>query len=390
MKILHTSDWHLGHQLYDHDREEEQEAMLRDIIRIATEERPDIMLVSGDIFHTAQPSARVQRMLADALCSLRENCPDMRVVLTAGNHDSGARHEANSRPWQLLGVTMAGTSPSDLDDATLDRYIISLPGKGFVAAVPYVHSRYQPEGLWNTLAERIASRNAEGYPVVLMAHAAVAGCDHTGHDSDLSGIGGIDTMDPGELADGFDYVALGHIHRRQTLGSPKGTIHYSGSPLAVGFDEAYPHGVTIVTIPEHGAVPEVRNVDIVPIVPLVTLPANGFAPFDEVLALLSEFPSDLKAYVRLNVLVDTFLPPDARQLAEAETKGKACMVCHINARRPENISAGSQSLTVEEFRQESPLSLARRYAESSGVTFDDDMATLFEEAISELNEEDRQ
>ena len=108
MKILHTSDWHLGHTLYNFDRTEEQTAMLAQIIDIVREEKPDAFLLSGDVYHTSQPSAAVQKMFTDAIVQIHEANPDMTIVITAGNHDSGTKHEIFKTPWQALKVFSVG------------------------------------------------------------------------------------------------------------------------------------------------------------------------------------------------------------------------------------------------------------------------------------------
>ena len=84
MKILHTSDWHLGHTLYNYDRSREQQAFLKQLIRIVAEEMPDAMVVSGDIYHYSTPSASTQKMYTDGMLEIHRACPEMTIVVTAG------------------------------------------------------------------------------------------------------------------------------------------------------------------------------------------------------------------------------------------------------------------------------------------------------------------
>ena len=100
MKILHTSDWHLGHTLYNYDRTEEQQDMLKQMVDIVVEQKPDVFLLCGDVYHTSQPSASVQTMLANALVRIHDAHPQMAIIMTAGNHDSGSKHEIFRIPWQ--------------------------------------------------------------------------------------------------------------------------------------------------------------------------------------------------------------------------------------------------------------------------------------------------
>ena len=102
MKILHTSDWHLGHTLYNYDRTEEQLSMLQQIEDIVHNEQPDVFLLCGDVYHTSQPSASVQTMFTDALVQIHHACPSMTIVVTAGNHDSGTKQQQGEQGKQFF------------------------------------------------------------------------------------------------------------------------------------------------------------------------------------------------------------------------------------------------------------------------------------------------
>ncbi|MDD6736928.1 MAG: exonuclease subunit SbcD, partial [Prevotella sp.] len=134
MKILHTSDWHLGHTLYNYDRAEEQMAMLLQMVDIVRIEQPDVFLLCGDVYHTAQPSAAVQTMFTNALMEIHQAQPEMKMVIIAGNHDSGTKHEIFRTAWKALAVETIGC----VDDDSLDDLVIEVKEKGYVIAVPYV------------------------------------------------------------------------------------------------------------------------------------------------------------------------------------------------------------------------------------------------------------
>lgn len=384
MKFLHTSDWHLGHTLYNYDRTVEQRDMLTQIREIVERHKPDLFLLCGDVYHTSQPSAAVQKLFSDAITEIHNANPDMTIVVTAGNHDSGSRHEIFRTPWQSMGVHCIGTVKPD----TPDDHIIEIPGKGFVVAVPYCHERNLPEGFFQTLLDRAAELNSCDLPVVMTAHTTVAGCDFSGHDhaTDLM-VGGIDTLDISQLGDGYDYLALGHIHHAQSVHTGKHNVRYSGTPLPVSFDENYPHSVSIVEIGAHGARPQVETIDISNPRPLVTLPAEGFADWEDAKRMLSEFPDDIPAYIRLNVAAADFLPVDALAEATAAAEGKVCRLCHINVRRKASAQSDREILTVQEFQAADPLDIARRYAEECDITLDDDICRLFSEVARMVNDE---
>lgn len=384
MKIIHTSDWHLGQQLYNYDRQEEFADMLRQVSDLVEAEQPDALLICGDVFHTALPPVGAQRLFADTMAALHRRCPNTAVVVTAGNHDSASRHEIFATPWRELGVTVVGTVGETDDD--LNRLIVRLPS-GYVAAVPWVSGRMMPENLFGRLLDKIESENTQGLPVVVMAHAAVTGCDTTGHASDARIIGGLDCLDAADFGLGYDYVALGHIHKPQVIAGTDGRMRYSGTPLAISFDETYEHSVTVADIIAHGAGVQVRETVVRQPRPLVTLPPCGAVALPEALKLLKAFPADSPAYIRLNVLADGQLPPDADHLARREAEDKECRFCLVNAVRPEHRSAAARhTLTVEEFRQMEPIEIVSRFAEDAGEPLTDDMRALFEEVVESLNQ----
>lgn len=395
MKILHTSDWHLGHTLYNHDRTEEQLAMLEQMAAIVEKEQPDVFLLCGDVYHTPQPSAAVQTMLSDGLVRIHEANPAMTIVMTAGNHDSGTKHEIFQTPWKALNVYAIG----QLERDHLDEHIIEVPGKGYVVAVPYANERNIPEGFFQLLLDRVAERNVGHLPVVMTAHTTVKGCDTRGHDhaAVLAGgqhagtytVGGIDALDLDALGEGYDYLALGHIHHGQFVHSGKHNVRYSGTPLPVSFDEDFAHSVSIVEIDRHGETPTVRATEIRNPHPLTTLPTEGLASWEEAKELLGKFPDDIPAYIRLNVEIDDFLPVEANAEAARLAEQKQCRFCCINAKRKAVAQDEVRMLTVQEFQAEEPIEIARRYAEYSGIAFDEEMQGMFNEVMEMVAEESR-
>ena len=422
MKILHTSDWHLGHTLYNYDRTEEQRAMLEQMVSIVEEQKPDVFLLCGDVYHTPQPSAAVQTMLSDGLVRIHEANPQMTIVMTAGNHDSGTKHEIFQTPWKALKVYAIGQlgkaankreqnharmESAEHEQARLkgkedqDEHIIEVPGKGWIVAVPYANERNIPEGFFQQLLDRVAEKNTENLPVVMTAHTTVKGCDFTGHDhaterlrvgeqsSGIYSVGGIDSLELEEMGEGYDYLALGHIHHGQFVHSGKHNVRYSGTPLPVSFDENFTHSVSIVEISQHGETPAVKVIEIQNPHPLVTLPTVGLATWEEAKELLSKFPDDIPAYIRLNVEIEDFLPVEANAEAASLAKEKQCRFCCINAKRKAVRQDDVQVLTVQEFQAEKPIEIARRYAEYEGISFDEEMQTMFNEVMDMVAEESR-
>lgn len=164
-------------------------------------------------------------------------------------------------------------------------------------------------------------------------------------------------------------------------------MRYSGSPLPVSFDEDYEHSVSIVSIDAQGDEPDLHTISIDNPHPLVNLPSNGFARWEEAKELLKDFPSDIPAYIRLNIKHQDFLPPTALDEAVKLTEGKRCRFCLINLEKVEREEADGETLTIQQFQEESPLEIARMFAEQEGKSFDEDLIELFNQAVNSLDEE---
>ena len=386
MKFIHTSDWHLGHVLYGMDRNEEQQDMLEQMVAIVETHRPDAFLLSGDVFHTAQPSSSVQTMFTDALVKIHDANPEMQIVITAGNHDSAVRHEIFRTPWKSFNIHMIGSfGPDDLQS-----HIIEIPGKGFIIAIPYTHVRNMPDGCRQALLDMVEERNVDGLPVILMDHTTVSGCDCKGHDqiTDYT-VGGIDGIALEELGSGYDYAALGHIHNPQYIKGSEGRVRYSGTPLPVTFDEVFGHSVSMVEIASHGDAPVTTEIAIDNMHPLVSVPADGFATWDQAKELLKSFRADKVSYIKLNIEVEDFLPSDAEMTVQSICEGLGHWFCYNNVRRRCVAADGARVLTVQELKEQSPMDFAEMYLNDCGVVFDGEMREMLKQAIERVNESKR-
>ena len=259
MKILHTADLHLGQVIYqNYDRSDEHQHFFRQLEQWCKEEQPDALLVSGDVFDIQQPSATVKKTFTDYFVRLHQECPQMHIVITAGNHDSASRIQADSSIWELANAHLVGTPPAidslDNNDGWQYNYIIRLDS-GYIVALPYMTG--DRRNVIQSILDKVADDNTMRLPVVMMAHQAVTGLDPAGHHFD---IGTLRTLDPSAMGNGYDYLALGHIHKPQTIGHKEDdnintiaahrspVVRYSGSALHVSCDETYPHTVSLVEI----------------------------------------------------------------------------------------------------------------------------------------------
>src|SRR3712207_3396081 len=240
MRLLHTSDWHIGRSLHGTDLLAEQEAVLGQLAAVVAEERVDVVLVAGDVYDRAVPSADATAVLSRAVARLRRAGAE--VVLTPGNHDSARRLGTFSELLTAGGLHVRAETPR-LDDPVLlaDEHgevpVYGLPSLEPEAArhelgVPDARGH---EGVLRTAMDRIRADLflRPGARSVVLAHAFVGGGVASESERDIC-VGGVDLV-PASVFDGVDYVALGHLHRPQTL-SPR--LRYSGSPLPYSFGEA--------------------------------------------------------------------------------------------------------------------------------------------------------
>lgn len=415
MKIIHTSDWHIGQIFNEYDRSEEHLAFFSELADIISAEKPDALLVSGDVFDSAMPSAQSQRLYTDALLRLKNACPDMTIVVSAGNHDSGSRLESVRNLWDRNGVKVVGCLSRNDGQVRYADHIFRInsssdPEKpaGYVIALPHIYRQNYPacqegdrqQSFYRKLADAVSDENTGRLPVVMMAHLAVSGSDLSGHDTMA---GGMDFVPAGIFPEACDYVALGHIHKAQTLhvgrkenentdgrSSHGPVIRYSGSPIPLSFDENYTHSVSIVDIPESGTV-TVREQEIPCSIPVITVPAKP-VPFRDALSVLESFPADEKAYIRLNVLISDFLPQNASVQAVMAAEGKKCRYCSMKITRTgESGVKGTDSLTVDEMKSMDPVEVAGMYYRRRfGNEMDEDMEKMLVEAIGKVEEERRE
>ncbi len=240
MRILHTSDWHLGRSFHGEDLLAAQAAFVDHLIATVEDESVDLVVVAGDVYDRALPPVDAVALADDAFTRLAAS--RARVVITSGNHDSARRLGFSSRLVDAAGVHLR------TDAGRVDEPVLLDDEHGLVAVygIPYLepdvlrlqwelprrsHHAALAEAMRRIRAD-LATRPA-GTRSVVLAHAFVAGGASSESERDIA-VGGISVV-PTELFDGIDYTALGHLHGRATL---RDSVRYSGSPVAYSFSEA--------------------------------------------------------------------------------------------------------------------------------------------------------
>lgn len=263
MKLMHLSDLHLGKRLNEFSLLEDQAYILHQILQIAAEQRPDAILIAGDLYDKPVPPAEAVALLDDFLARLAKE--KLNVFIISGNHDSPERIAFGSRLVASSGVYLSPVYSGVVAPVTLtDEH-----GPVDVFLLPFIKPahvrRFYPDEEIATYTDalRCAIDHMPLNPAhrsVLVTHQFVTGAARC--ESEEVSVGGSDNVDAAVFAD-FDYVALGHIHGPQNVGSPR--IRYCGTPLKYSFSECSHHkSVTMVELGEKGQL----SIDCIPLTPL--------------------------------------------------------------------------------------------------------------------------
>jgi exonuclease SbcD len=265
MKLFHISDLHLGKKLNEFSMIEDQEYILREILGIIDEEKPNGVLIAGDVYDKSIPSEEAMRLWDDFLISLA--AMKVPVFAISGNHDSAIRFSNHGKLVDSTGIHLSPVYDGaakcfTLTDGGITVNIHMLP---FVKPAT-VRGIFEGEEIADyTDACRVAVRHMDidksdkSAKNILIAHQFVTGAVRC--DSEEVSVGGLDNVDA-SVFDDFDYVALGHIHGKQTIG--RETVRYSGTPLKYSFSEKdHKKSITVVNVGTDGV-----SVSEIPLKPL--------------------------------------------------------------------------------------------------------------------------
>lgn len=258
MKLLHTSDWHLGRSLYGRKRYDEFESFLNWLLKFITAEKIDILLVAGDVFDTTTPGNRAQELYYEFLSDISKTCC-RHVVIIGGNHDSPTFLDAPKNLLTALDIHVVGASGDNLEDEVFLLKNQKQENEAIVCAVPFLRDRdirlveagesiddknqkllqgianhyKQISAIALTLQDKI-----NPVPVIGMGHLFTREGKTTEGDGvrELY-IGSLAHVDGKSISEGFDYMALGHLHLAQKVGGSE-NVRYCGSPIPMGFGEA--------------------------------------------------------------------------------------------------------------------------------------------------------
>jgi len=284
MKVLHTSDWHLGRPLYGRKRYEEFKSFLDWLNNLIANEGIKTLLIAGDVFDNSTPSNRYQELYYDFLLKTSRTCCQ-NIVVIAGNHDSPSFLDAPRNILRALRVYVVGQKTPSAEEEVFVLFAEGSDPKAIVCAVPYLRDRdiriVEPgEGIEDKSAKltagikehyrevcRLAREKQsklceEGYPkipIIAMGHLFMAG-GKTVSDEKVKEIGSLTRVETDIFPDFIDYAALGHLHIPQRVNGAK-HIRYCGSPIPLGYKEANQEK-TVIIVEFGDSVPDVHSVPI--------------------------------------------------------------------------------------------------------------------------------
>jgi DNA repair protein SbcD/Mre11 len=389
LRILHTSDWHLGHKLTNLNRDTEQEAALDWLIQTIVEEKVDVLIVAGDIFDTYNPSVQAETMYYRFLAELIPTAC-RHVIITGGNHDSPAKLNAPKPLMDALKIHVVGHATQVPENEVI--VFDGLDGKPelVVAAVPFLREQYLPlvevgqsvddrrasirhavRQHFDRVGEHAASLKLD-VPFICMGHLCIGGEEITEEQSRIY-LGDAQTMQASDFHPIFDYVALGHIHRAQKLNAT-GSVRYAGSMVQLSFSEAAQKKVVQIVDFKGGKLHKVTEME----VPLARKLVRIKCAMEQLPIELAKYASVDPAYPTwAEVIIESELPvPQLHQTLMEATEHLSLEIL-----RHSNIARQNQTRHVEQLEQIAhldPIDIFERKCRQDGYT-DDEIIDLMED-----------
>jgi DNA repair protein SbcD/Mre11 len=410
MRLLHTADWHLGQTLHNFDRSWEHQRFLDWLLETLAAREIDALLVCGDIFDSANPSAASQRLLYRFLMDARRRVPHLNVVLIAGNHDSPGRIEAPAPFLEAFDACAVGFVPRNTDgEVDPRRLVVPLRGRDgavevWCLAIPFLRlsdlPRVEGEGdayldgvgaLYRRAQDEARAQRQPGQALVALGHCHMAGGQVSEWSERRIVVGGAEQLSSALFGPEIAYAALGHLHLAQQAGGAE-HIRYSGSPLPLSFAEIdYPHQVLEVEL----AGERLAGVTPIPVpraVPLLRVPkvAAPLAEVETALAALDvgEVAPEAMPYLEVRLRLDG-PEPGLRARIEAALEAKPVRLARIDTasgRRPD--AAGAPGVSLDDLGRLDPLAIfGSAYAAKYGEAPPEPLLAAFQEILAAPEEE---
>ncbi|MBC3861162.1 exonuclease SbcCD subunit D C-terminal domain-containing protein [Undibacterium jejuense] len=408
MRFIHTSDWHLGQTLHQFERNTEHQAFLDWLTATLVHQKADALLISGDIFDTANPSAAAQKQFYRFLQQAKAAQPHLQIVIIAGNHDSPGRMEAPAPLMESLDATVIGFVPRNPDgNIDLQRLIVPLRNAaGDIAAycmaipflrpgdVPRIEDAKDPymEGIallyQQTLEYALRLRQPQ-QAIIALGHCHMTGGEISEESERRIVIGGTEALSANMFDNQVAYAALGHLHLAQKVGK-QDHLRYCGSPIPLSFAEVdYQHQVLQVDLDgEH--VSDITPLFVPRAVELLRVPRQPQVLAKVLVALTAldiprDTPPDRMPFLEVRVLLDA-PEPGLRATIEQALEGKPVRLAKIETSFVKKNAQVSDNNTMAELEKLQPDQIFERlyqskYGTEEGTTTPPELSKAFAELM---------
>ncbi|AKD05296.1 exonuclease SbcCD subunit D C-terminal domain-containing protein [Pontibacter korlensis] len=357
MRVLHTSDWHLGQRLVNLERTEEHQHFLDWLLQTIEQEQVEVLLMSGDVFDNGSPSNTALKQYYNFLTKVCATCC-RHIIITGGNHDAVSTLNAPKELLECFNIRIVGgASPNPLDELLelkneqgeielvvcavpflRDRDIrLSVPGESFEEREQRIKQGIAAH--YEAFVPHIQAYKAEGTPIVAMGHLFAAGGSASESEKEIH-VGNLGQIGADQFPQEFNYVALGHLHRPQKVNN-KHHIRYSGSPIPLSFSEVTDTKVVFILDFEEGQLKELREVEIPCCRKLVRF-KGSLEKVKQQIAVYDNSSYKLTAWAELQVELQAPLPDLNQQLDEVLQSKKDELQLLIH--RPPIIQKATQTL----------------------------------------------
>ena len=405
MKLLHTSDWHLGRSLYNRKRYDEFAAFLDWLVETITQQEIDVLLIAGDIFDTSTPSNKAQSLYYQFLTRTSKTCCRY-IVITGGNHDSPSFLNAPKILLEALNIYVVGAVTDNLEDEVITLIDTNSNPEAIICAVPYlrdkdirtveagesgadknlkliagIHDHYQKVSV---IAQQKQKEIGKNVSIIAMGHLFATGGKTTDNDGvrELY-VGSLAQVGEDAFPESFDYVALGHLHIPQRVGKSE-RIRYSGSPIAMGYGEAN-QTKQVLKITFQEKTPQIEEITI----PCFQSLARISGTLEDILTKIAELKhNNSDAWLEIDYTGTEIVPNLQEALNEAISSSKLEILRVRNRRQVERILR--QAIEDEQLEQLNESEVFERCLDAHDIpeTEREELQLTYNEIIQTMQEDD--
>lgn len=400
MKILHTSDWHIGVRLYNSDLETEHRLFFDWLIQTLINEKIDILIVAGDIFDVAFPSNSALKLYYQVLTKIQTtSCKN--IFITGGNHDSVSTLNAPQNILQYLNIYVIGGATENIDDLIFK--INDETGKPeiIICAVPFLRDKDIRKSIagenfndrqkaissgiaeyYNSIAEKVKDFSDSGIPIVATGHFFVNDTDMSSEEKEFY-IGGLQQISYKSISTVFDYFALGHIHRPQKIANLE-NVRYSGSPVSVSFSEINQQK-SVVIVDFEGKKPKINLLEVPKFRNIVKFQGT----YNEIISKITDYKDDapLKAWGDL-YFTDIYEPNYQRKVEKFIETVKNIEILNYRINFIDNNSNEDKLLeTTKSLNEMTANEIFDKLLDKNGVSSKQSLKNTFNELISQMTDE---